>query len=317
MVVFDSDEVAKTLSFPALISALEQAFASDIDVPARHHHNFPNPDSTKESTLLLMPAWDNRGSLGVKIVTVSPGNEDKGLPSIYGMYLLFDATTGIPKASIDAQMLTAKRTAATSALASKYLSRKDSDSLLMIGTGALAPHLIQAHCSVRPSVKQVFVWGRNYAKAEGLCHSLQHLEPSIQPVNRIDKVLSEVSIVSCATLSSEPLVSGERLVSGQHLDLVGSYRPEMREADDEAIRRSSVFVDTFEGAPKESGDILIPLENGVLDLNEIKADLPGLCRGDHSGRKDNDEITLFKSVGHAIEDLVAANMVFDSKSPEA
>ena len=303
------EQLERELDYPQLVEALRKAFQDEYVVPKRHHHNFENPKEGVESTLLLMPAWKAGKYLGVKVVTISPKNGKYSLPSIHGFYSLFDAHQGKPLAQIDAATLTNQRTAATSALASHFLSKKESSSLLMVGTGNLAPELIKAHSAIRP-IRKVYVWGRNFENAKALLRFFPNASLDIIPIKNIEEGIAEADIISCATLSPNPLVFGKLLRAGQHIDLVGAYLPEMREADDETILRSSVFVDTYDGA-KESGDILIPLKNGILEKENICGDLFELCRGEKTGRKNEGEITLFKSVGHALEDLAAAKMIYE------
>jgi ornithine cyclodeaminase/alanine dehydrogenase-like protein (mu-crystallin family) len=298
--------IEENCDFKKLIEGLREGFSdSTIEVPLRHHHDFANPEENKDSTLLLMPAFQPGKDLGVKIVTVSPNNGKYDLPSIQGTYIYLDGHKGNIKAILDAKSLTGKRTAATSALASSYLSRKDASSMLMIGTGALAINLIQAHASVRP-IKEVYVWGRTIQKAQMVCDALKGFSFTCTAISTIEEVVQEVDIISSATLSPVPLIFGKWLKAGQHLDLVGAYKKDMREADDVAILRSSVFLDTYQGGLKESGDILIPLTNGIITRETIKADLFELCSNKKCGRTSDTEITFFKSVGHALEDLVAA-----------
>ncbi|SHM76643.1 ornithine cyclodeaminase family protein [Flavobacterium chilense] len=303
--------IEEKCNFNELIERLREGFStSSIQVPLRHHHDYPNPAENKDSTLLLMPAFQSGKDLGVKIVTVSPNNGKYDLPSIQGTYIYLDGHKGNIKAILDAKSLTGKRTAATSALASSYLSRTDASSMLMIGTGALAVNLIQAHASVRP-VKRVYVWGRTLEKAQLVCNELRNSVFSCTAVSTIEEVISEVDIISSATLSPVPIVFGKWLKPGQHLDLVGAYKKDMREADDEAILKSAVFLDTYQGGLKESGDILIPLTNGVITREDIRADLFELCSNKKTGRTSDEEITFFKSVGHAIEDLIAAGYFYE------
>lgn len=313
MIPFASaQEIKSTLPFPLLIEKIREAFAQNRAVtPLRHHHDFKNPTEGKDSTLLLMPSWVPGKSLGVKIVTVSPNNAQYNLPSIQGIYLLFDAVTGVCKLLLDAKSLTVRRTAATSALASSILSREDSSVLLMVGTGALAPELIRAHASVRP-IEKVFIWGRNQVHSKEVCESLRVEKFISQPISNLEDGMQFADIISCATLSETPLILGRSLREGQHLDMVGAYRPHMREADNETIQRSSIFVDHYAGALQETGDIVIPIREGILKAEEIKADLYELCAGKKPGRTENNEITFFKSVGHALEDLTAAELVFSS-----
>ena len=309
MINISKKELEQLLDYNSLITALKKAFQEDYQVPVRHHHNYANPKEEKESTLLLMPAWQAGKYLGVKIITVSPENGKYNLPSIHGTYTLFDAHQGIPLAQLDARSLTNLRTAATSALASFFLSKKTSSRLLMVGTGALSPELIKAHVAVRP-IQEVFVWGRDFEKAKKVCEQFEHSPFDIFPIKKINEGIKKADIISCATLSNQPLIHGEFLQAGQHLDLVGAFKPDMREADNLAVQRSSIFVDTYDGL-KESGDIFQPLESGLLKRDEIKANLFELCRNEKLGRTNNEKITFFKSVGHALEDLAAAKLAFE------
>ena len=310
IIQIDNIFIEEKTVFKELVDALKKNFAENkLIVPKRHHHDFPNPKINNDSTLLLMPAWNPSETAGVKIITVSPENSQFDLPSIQGTYIYLDATKGTIKAIIEAKSLTAKRTAAASALASSYLSRKDASSLLMIGTGALSINLIKAHASVR-KLKKVFVWGRNYNKALAICKQLENEDFTITPIKTIEEKIGDVDIISSATLSKTPLILGKHLRKGQHVDLVGAYKKDMREADDETISKSNIYVDTYDGL-NESGDIAIPLKTGVLREEEIKANLFELTSGKKGGRMDTDELTVFKSVGHALEDLAAANYYFE------
>lgn len=306
-----SGEIAGLLSFPALIDAIEAAFRRSITVPVRHHHALPRPDG--EATLLLMPAWTGEGSeadmLGTKLVTVFPGNGARGIESITGLYILNSGATGEPLAVMDARALTVWRTAAASALAARYLARADASRLALIGAGALAPHLARAHASVRP-IRSIAIWNRTLAKAEALAQTLR--AEGFDARAEVDRgaAIAGADIISSATLSPQPLVEGLYLSPGQHVDLVGGFTPTMREADDEAIRRSRVYVDTRAGAGKEAGDIVIPLASGLLTPQDIHGDLFELTAGTAQGRGSDQEITLFKSVGTAIEDLAAAELVW-------
>ncbi|MCG8475347.1 MAG: ornithine cyclodeaminase family protein [Cytophagales bacterium] len=309
MIYITREEILKSLDYPSLIEKLREAFRIGCTVPARHHHEYENPEEGIDSTLLLMPSWEAGKHLGVKVVTVSPNNGRYGLPAIQGFYLLFDAHKGKPAAILEAKTLTARRTAAASALASSYLSRKDASSLLMVGTGALAPELVRAHLAVR-SLRTVKIWGRSSDKAAELSKKLQGEFPDVQitKARNLREEVPKASIVSCATLSKTPLVKGEWLRGGQHLDLVGAYRPDMCECDSRAVIRSRVYVDTI-GGTREGGDLAIPLQKGVIDMGHVCGDLYSLTRGQTSGRSFAGDITLFKSVGHALEDLAAAQLV--------
>ena len=313
MLHIDANQVQEKLDLAQLVNALQKGFAADIEVPIRQHYDIPNPQASRETTLLMMPAWQAGQDIGIKLVTVAPDNYQHHLPSIQGTYVLMDAQKGGIKALIDAPTLTAKRTAAASALASRYLSREDSETLLMVGTGTLAPQLIEAHCAVRP-IKNILIWGRNKEKAQQIAKRFSYLDKKTQVVEDIPSGAAQADIISVATLSSMPLLQGEWLKPGQHIDLVGAYRPDMREADDTCLLRSQIFVDNRETASKETGDLAIPLKENVINQGDIKADLFALCRNDYRVTRRPQDMTLFKSVGHALEDLVAAQLL--TSSPE-
>ncbi|HTR83286.1 MAG TPA: ornithine cyclodeaminase family protein [Reyranella sp.] len=314
MRILSAAEVDRALDDLALIDRLEALFRTGCEMPTRHHHTIAVPNES-DATLLLMPAWSPGGRIGVKLVTVFPDNGKRSLPAIFGQYLLLDGATGQPLALLDGTMLTKRRTACASGLASRYLSRPDSSRLAMIGTGALAPHLIRVHCKVRP-IRKVAIWGRDPAKAESLAKELNATMAGVAVTMAEDRraAVEAADIVSSATLSATPLVEGAWLRPGQHLDLVGAFTPHMRESDDEAVRRARIHVDTRAGAMKEAGDIVRPLADGVIDSENILADLFELTRGQRSGRAagDHDSITLFKSVGAALEDLAAAELAFSA-----
>lgn len=309
MRIIDAAATHAALDYTLLVDRLDRMFREGCELPVRHHHPVKTVDGP-EAVLLLMPAWQVGRHIGVKIVTVFPGNADKGLPAIMGQYLLSDAKTGAPVALIDGQSITVRRTACASALASRYLSRADASRMVMIGTGALAPHLIAAHAAVRP-VKEVTVWGRDLAKARALAKTADKPGLRVEATDDLEAAVRQADIVSAATLSTEPLVRGTWLKPGAHVDLVGAYSPDRRESDDEAVRRARVYVDTRAGATKEGGDVVQPLKSGVLKPADIRGDLLELARGQAKGRATPEEITLFKSVGTALEDLAAAELAVE------
>jgi ornithine cyclodeaminase len=312
MRVVTAEDIEKVLTYPALIEALREAFRAEITVPVRHHHTMPQPG--KEATLLLMPAWTESGRsterfVGTKIVSVFPDNATRGKPSIYGTYMLMSGETGEPLAVLDGRVLTAWRTGCASALAASYLAREDAEHLVMIGAGALAPHLVQAHAAVRP-IKRVTVWNRTRGNAVKLAFALAVTGIETEVTGDLEGAVREADIVSCATLSATPLIQGKWLKKGAHVDLVGAYSPTMREADDDAIKKARVYVDTRAGAMKEAGDIVQPMKKGILKKESVRGDLFELARGKAKGRTSASQITLFKSVGTAIEDLAAAMLVW-------
>ncbi len=410
-------EVVAALDFPSLIEALRQMFRAGGETPARHQYSIPVPGGD-DASLLLMPAWQAGQHIGVKVLTIFPDNAAVQKPSLMGAYLLFDGKTGEPLMQMDAPALTARRTAAASALAASYLARPDCERLLMVGTGALASHLIEAHASVRPIVNvlvwgrdhdkaqrlayrltrrnrrvvattnladavrgahivccatpsaeplmvmdgpgltarrtaaasalaasylarpdcerllmvgtgalakhlieahasvrpivNVLVWGRDHEKAQKLAHRLTRRNLKVAATTDLANAVRGAHIVCCATASQAPLIQGHWLPLGVHLDLVGGFRPDMREVDDDCVRRARVFVDTRAGALEEAGDIIQPLQSGALREDDIAGDLFDLARGSRAGRRYHDQITLFKSVGTAIEDLAAARLALDN-----
>jgi ornithine cyclodeaminase len=233
-----------------------------------------------------------------------------------GLYLLLDGRTGEPRALIDGQRLTLWRTAAASALAATYLARADASRLLVIGAGALAPFLARAHCAVRP-IREIRIWNRTPANAERVAEALRSEGRAATATGDLDASIGWADIVSSATISPTALVKGALLRPGAHLDLVGAFTPQMRESDDAAIRRARVFVDTRAGATEEAGDIVQPLASGALAGKDILADLAELARGEKDGRTGGAEITLFKSVGAALEDLAAGRLVYERLGSDA
>jgi ornithine cyclodeaminase len=312
--VITAADIATALTFPALVETLRDAFRRDITVPLRHHHTVPQP-GRGSATLLLMPAWSAgepaERFLGCKIVTVFPDNAAANQPSLHGSYLLMSGATGAPLALMDAAALTAWRTGAASALASTYLAREDAAHLVMIGAGALAPHLVRAHAAVRP-IKRVTLWNRTRSRAIAAAFGLtvSGIDVTVAEADDLESAVAEADIVCCATLASAPLVRGRWLRPGTHVDLVGGFTPKMREADDDAVKRARIYVDTRAGALKEAGDVVIPLRRKVIAKADIRGDLFELCRGTAKGRTTDKQITLFKSVGTAIEDLAAAILVW-------
>jgi ornithine cyclodeaminase len=312
--IVTADEINRVLIYEALTNALAEAFRGDIAVPSRHHHTITQPGT--DGTLLLMPAWTSSGErfLGCKLVTVFPDNSKVAKPSVQGSYLLLSGDTGEPLAIMDGPVLTAWRTAAASALAARHLARADASHLLMIGAGALAPHLVRAHTSVRP-IKRITLWNRTRGRAVATAFALAATGIEVELADDLEVAVREADIICCATLSAEPLVRGKWLKKGAHLDLVGGFTPAMRETDDDAVKRARIYVDTRDGALKEAGDIVTPLKRKLIKPADVQGDLFDLCRGSVKGRARKDEITLFKSVGTAIEDLAAAMLVWRKLDP--
>jgi len=302
----DANAVAAALPYKELIAALASAFAADINVPPRVHLDVAVPGGNS-GNLLLMPAWQAGASLGVKIATVFPDNAKRNCPVVFASYVLMSAESGVPIALLDGTELTLRRTAAASALASQYLSRENAARLLMVGTGNLAPHLIVAHATVRP-IEEVLIWGRRPEAAGQLAERAASNALRVSVAEDLEKAVAWADIVSCATLATEPLIRGAWLKDGQHLDLVGAFRPDMREADTDAMMRASLYVDTRSGAMSEAGEIVQAIASRSITASSIVGELRDLATGAVRGRSSEEQLTLFKSVGTALEDLAAAEL---------
>lgn len=306
----DQQAVRDALPWDRLIPAIRAVFAAGCTVPPRTVHTMHMPDEA-DGTMLLMPAWQGGQSIVVKTALVVPGNGARGLPAVSASVLVFDGRTGALQSILDGGEVTARRTAATSAMVAQELARKDAAHLLIVGAGRIAANLAPAHCSVR-RYRRVSIWARRSEAARALAAQLAGIADDVAAVERLEPAVREADVVSCATLAREPLLHGAWLKPGTHVDLVGAYKPEMRESDDDAPRRAAViYVDTFEGALAEAGDIVQPLASGVIAREQL-AELADMCRGKGPVRPDDDAITLFKSVGTAIEDYAAASLALEA-----
>ena len=310
MKVYDRKNVASSLQYGILIETLREAFSSKITAPERVQHTIKNKNGS-DATLLLMPAWKMGEHIGIKIVSVFPENATQNMSAVHANYFLMNANNGKPIAIMDGTELTLRRTACASALAADYLAKKNADTLLMVGTGNLAPHMIKAHCVVR-DYSRILIWGRNEEKAERLALSLDIKDKEIVAKNDLKEALNVADVISCATLSQRPLILGDWIKPGKHLDLVGAFTPDMAEADSKAIAMSKIVVDTYEGALSESGELINALKEGCIHKKHILSDLIQLVMEEKNIRNDSNDITLFKSVGTALEDLAAAELVIDN-----
>lgn len=307
MRVIGAAEVEAALTLDLLIERLREAFRGTTAAPAPHRHTIPT-FGERPGQLILAPAWQAGRHVGVAVLTDFPDNPGVGLPEAMGAYFLLDARNGRPLALIDGRALIVRRTAAASALAAQYLARQDAERLLMVGAGSLAPHLIAAHCAVRP-IRTVLIHDADRARAKRLAKKLDRRSLSVGATDDLPGAVAGADVICCATRARQPVVRGEWLSEGTHLDLVGSQSPDAREVDDETVRRARLFVDTREQATVQGGDIALPLAAGVITLDDIAGDLYDLARGERAGRRFYEQITLFKSVGTALEDLAAAGAV--------
>ncbi|MCU0814553.1 MAG: ornithine cyclodeaminase family protein [Burkholderiaceae bacterium] len=309
MLTFDAAATCEALPFDRLVPALRDLFAAGCEVPPRHVHEIAGAGSTLTS--LIMPAWTAR-HYGIKTVNVAPSNAARGLPGLYAAYLLFDAVTGEPLALMDGSVITARRTAAASALAASWLARADAKHLLVVGAGAVARLLPAAYRVVRP-IEHVGVWARNPEAARRLAAQWRGEGFDAVAVDDLEAAARQADVVSCATLATAPIVRGRWLRAGSHLDLIGSFTPAMREADDDAFAGAAIFVDTDE-ALRKSGELIEPMARGVFAPTDVRGTLAALARGQVAGRASPAERTVFKSVGTALEDLAAAMLVLDACS---
>ena len=303
MKVFSAADVARLAPYRDIVEALRHGFRAEITTPVRHHHEISDV-----ATLLLMPAW-SKDWTGLKTVVVKSGNSALGFPTVQASYLLIDNASGATVAMLDGTEITRRRTAAASALAADYLAVKDAGTMTLVGAGALGAYFVRAHASVRP-IKRVFIFNRTLTKSQALAAELARDGFEAVAVTDLEAAVRVSGIVTCVTTSTVAIVKGAWLKPGTHVDLAGAFKPAMRETDGDTVAKSSVYVDTRDGALAEAGDLLQARDEGKFDFASIKGDLFDLCRGKVAGRRSPDEITLFKSAGTAIEDLATAIMVY-------
>jgi ornithine cyclodeaminase len=307
MIVIDAHRLHELADYPGLVASLREMNRSGVDQMQRYHLRQEITGGSGNDWLLL-PAWWHDRVFGVKLVTVFPGNEAKGLDSVQGSYMLFDGKSGLPLAYLDGAALTLRKTAANSALASDLLARPDAATLTMVGAGALAPYLAAAHAAVRP-IRRIVWWNRNRAKLDAAIAQMNLPGVEIVAVDDLAAAVAAGDIVSCGTRATSPVVQGAWLKPGAHLDLVGGYLPEMREADDAALKRAARHhVDARFTTIAVAGDVSQPIAAGLLREGDI-IDLGQALRGDRPGRLSPDEITWFKSGGGGHEDLATADYI--------
>ncbi len=300
----DAQAIRQQVQFAGLIAHLRAAHCRAPPAVERVLMQHQAASGT-HNAVLVWPAWQHGHHLGVKVVTMFPDN--RAVPGVQGLYLLFDGNTGTPQAVIDGTELTLWKTAADSALGADLLARADARTLLMVGAGALAPYLISAYQTIRPDLQQVLVWNRTPDKAQRVAAAVRGTPARAAP--DLQEAVRAADIVCCATSSAQPLVLGQWLRPGTHLDLIGGFTPAMRETDDVAVRRARVFVDSRWFTVEHVGDLTQPIANGVMTRDDVLADLFELCSGRHGGRSDGAQITLFKSGGGAHLDLMTAQFI--------
>ena len=306
---FTAEEIAERLPYEALIAALKEAAAQSIKAPPRQVINMSD-----QSKLLLMPAFSYRQRMGMKAITVFEGNKDKGCETIQGLYCLFDSDNGTPLATFDGSEITARRTAAASALAASILARDDANKILICGSGKLVPYFVDAYCAIRPGAS-FYLWARNNKAARRQAAEISRSRScSIEAADALEGAVSTACIISAITSARSAFLKGSWLQQGAHVDLVGAHTTKMTEADAACFERARIFVDGREGAMEEAGDLIAAIKVGAIQESDIEADLFELSSGDANFKRGADDITLFKSVGHAFEDLVAATLVEQSEA---
>lgn len=308
MKIITADQVHATLGYPALINALGEAYAGDFSMPPRQVFLLDeNPDN--HDAFAVLPSWGSE-FIGVKAFTYFPTAEPP-YKSLYSQILLFEREHGQPLALVDGTTVTFWRTAGISGLATRLLSREDSSTMFLLGTGNLAPYLIRANASVRP-LSKVMVWGRSAQKADAICSAAREEFPNIEflAVSDRKRACESADLIVCATGSHEPLVHGDWVQPGTHTDFIGNHHATKRECDTKLITKSRVYVDSYANAMKEAGEILVPIREGAFREQAIVAELAEMCSGESPLRQSSEEITLFKSIGMALSDLVGAGMAY-------
>lgn len=307
-----AEDVHRLLDYPSLVEGLKRFHLQDVDEATDLHLTQPAPTGS-ENVFIGLPAWQRDQAIGVKLITVFPDNEytGTGLPSVHGIYALFNGRNGAPEAIIDGTALTLRKTAGDSATGASFLARQDAETMVMVGAGAMAPHLIMAHTAIRPSIRNVVVWNRGAERARSLAADLALDGLTITASEDLEGAVREADVISCATMASEPLIRGAWLKPGAHLDLVGSYQTHMRESDDACVRRSRVYLDSRMFCLGRVGDICQPMDDGVLAQSDIAGDLYDLSRGACPGRQSDEEITFFKNAGGGHLDLGTARFLLE------
>ena len=299
-----AEEIRDVLTFPALIAALEAA------------HRRPKMEvqdgilGNEKAQYFVRHAVDSGRYMASKLITSFPANLDSNaLPAVQAVCVIFDGANGRPLAVMDGTELTYWRTAADSALGARLLASPEPAILLVVGAGEMSTRLIRAHRAVRPSLRRVIIWNRTKARAAQAASRLTEDGIEAEPCDDLAAATRMADVICTCTRSREPLVLGANLKPGVHLDLVGGYTPDTREADDEAARRALVFVDRRESAFHGVGDILQPIRSGAIQESDVLGDLYDLVGGRVAGRRSASDITFFKNAGGGHLDLMTAELI--------
>ncbi|MEI6469992.1 MAG: ornithine cyclodeaminase family protein [Betaproteobacteria bacterium] len=302
---FDMKAIQTALPYPLLVDALAQGLQQFAETPARSFFS-PNQDA---SCVMIMPAWRPHQMMGVKLVSVWPENNAKGESAVSAVYVLISCLDGRPLAVLDGTELTLRRTAAAAALAAKRLARENSETLAVLGTGSLSVPLVQAHTDPM-RFKNVLVWGRQFYKAQLVVNKLRELGIEVRAMGDLHKTLAMSDVVAVATTATEPFLKAAWVRPGTHISLVGAFTPQMAEAEPGLISKSQLFADCRASVLEKGGEVFQAIEQGLILDSDIIADLAELtAQPDRSWRHDAQAITVFKSVGFALLDLIAAELV--------
>jgi ornithine cyclodeaminase len=309
MQFFDQAAVALALPYPALIDALAIGLQQAIESPARSVYT-PNGDS---SAVLIMPAWKAHENMGVKLVSIWPGNSAKGKSAVSAVYVLISCEDGNPVAVLDGTELTLRRTAAAAALAARILARKNSQTLAILGTGSLSAPMAVAHASVM-NFKTILVWGRDARKAQAVVDSLALQGITAEVCSDLQATLARADVVSAASTATAPFIRSDWVKPGTHLGLIGAFTPTMAEAEPALMPRAQVFADNRDAILQKGGEVLQAIQQGLIAASDIQAELADIAAAPQRARRNSDDaITVFKSVGFASLDLIAAELVFTAR----
>ena len=306
MQFFSKDDVTRLAPYEPLIQALATGLLEPIESPSRIVLN-PNHDA---SAVLIMPAWKPNGIMGTKIVSIWPGNNAKGKPAVSAIYVVTSCDDGQTLAVIDGTELTLRRTAAAAALGAKLLARSNSKKLAVLGTGALSMAMVMAHRSVF-DLSEIIIWGRSLENAQTVAENLAHRGISASATIDLQSALASADVVVAATTATQPFIRSDWVKPGTHLGLMGAFTPQMAEAEPELLPNVRLFVDSREAVLQKGGEVLQALRAGLIQDSDVRGELAELLSPSLNivGRTSDQDITVFKSVGFASLDLIAAEYV--------
>ena len=309
MKILTAEDVHAALSYPAMIDALQEAYSGSFNMPPRQVFLLDDQPENHDAFAVL-PSWNDE-LVAVKSFTYFPDNPKPKYASLYSKIMLFDRKHGEPLALVDGTSVTFWRTAGISGLASRLLSRENSKTLLLLGTGNLAPYIIRAQLSVRP-IDRVMVWGRTLGNAQGVVEQLAKENDALrfEVADDLQAACGEADIIVSATGSHEPLVFGDWVRPGTHTNFIGNHHAKKRECDTALVAKSKVYADSYVNCFKEAGEVLVPINEGAISKDHVVGELTQMCSGAVSLRESGDEITLFKSIGMALSDLVGAGCAY-------